>query len=423
MFDELENTFTTMLQSGNLYVNEVVGGNEFAAGMVIAGVLGTMTYLLRSVPMRMFEFVKRHTTTELALNSTDTSFHLMMKFFEISGLSARARSIRINNGAYGDGDMIKGLGYGSQWFWYKGNPLFITVRKEDSTSSNVKEFVIIKRLGRSHKLFDELMADVKESKDSRMTAYYQYSYGKDHLVDQPKQTIDNVVLRQDTRDEITNIIDNFVQKEEWYKKHNIPYQLGILLYGPPGTGKTTLIRAIAGYLNKDVVLVTSAENLASAALAVSDSVIVVDEVDTFGLAKRGESRYDSVGGSPILRMTRMETEEKTPADSFSEDLKKIGLSKVLTSLDGVVSNHGRIVIMCTNHIETLDTAMIRPGRIDAKIEIGFLDKETFGMMLDKFFGVKDRVLDILDEVSPADIQNDVIMNMTEEQIVEKYTKH
>jgi hypothetical protein len=67
--------------------------------------------------------------------------------------------------------------------------------------------------------------------------------------------------------------------------------------------------------------------------------------------------------------------------------------------------------------------MIRPGRIDAKIEIGFLDKETFGMMLDKFFGEKDRELDILDEVSPADIQNDVIMNMTEDQIVEKYTKH
>lgn len=420
MFDKLEIAFTTMLQSGNLYINEVVGGNEFAAGMVIAGVLGTMTYVFRSVPMKIFEFLKRHTTTELALNSTDTSFHLMMKFFEISGLSSRARSIRINNGAYGDGDMIKGLGYGSQWFWYKGNPLFITVRKEDSTSQNVKEFVTIKRLGRSHKLFDDLMTDVKKSKDSRMTSYYQYSYGKDHLVDQPKQKINNVILRRETRDEIVNVIDNFVQKEEWYKKNNIPYQLGVLLYGPPGTGKTTLIRAIAGYLDKDVVLVTSAENLANAALSVNDSIIVVDEVDTFGLAKRKDSVFDSHGGIPVLRTTIME--EKTPADSFSEDMKKVGLSKVLTSLDGVVSNHGRIVIMCTNHMETLDTAMIRPGRIDAKIEIGFLDKETFGMMLDKFFGEKERDIHISDEVSPADIQNDVIMNMTEEDIVKKYTK-
>lgn len=418
MIDNLEQRVTELLQHSNEYIHTVVNGNEFAAGMIIAGLMGTAAYLSRSVPGAIWKFLKRHTTTELSMNSTNEVFHSAMAYFEQQGLSDQARTIRVNNklDEYGDdeaGKFVKGIGYGDQYFWFKGRILHISVSKENNTvGKEVKEFLTIKKLGRSHKLFDTLIGEIRDVKDENMTSYYSWqTYGeKNHIVDQPKRTIDNVILEPELSDNIKSTIDSFVSKEEWYTDNMIPYQLGMLLYGPPGTGKTTLVRAIAGYMNKDVVLVKDAETLASAAQNCNDAIIVVDEVDTFGTAKRDRDEVGHIGGK----------------DTFTKIMDSVSSSKlasVLTALDGVISNHGRIVIMCTNHHETLDSAMIRPGRIDVKLEIGHLSENTFNQMLDKFFGERDRgSLDLNDNVAPAELQNDVIVGMTEEEIINKYTK-
>jgi ATP-dependent 26S proteasome regulatory subunit len=67
------------------------------------------------------------------------------------------------------------------------------------------------------------------------------------------------------------------------------------------------------------------------------------------------------------------------------DFSSASLSDILNAIDGVISRHGRILVMTTNHPEKIDEAMLRPGRVDLKLEIGFMDVSCFEMMLRKFF--------------------------------------
>ena len=98
------------------------------------------------------------------------------------------------------------------------------------------------------------------------------------------------------------------------------------------------------------------------------------------------------------------------------------LGKVLNALDGIITNHGRIIILTTNHKEVLDPALVRPGRIDLQLELGYLCSETLNSLLARFFpDYKKRDLSVKAGISPVFVQNDIILGLTESEIIHKYT--
>ncbi|KOB51918.1 26S protease regulatory subunit, partial [Operophtera brumata] len=126
---------------------------------------------------------------------------------------------------------------------------------------------------------------------------------------------------------------------EYYEEMGIKPPKGVILYGPPGTGKTLLAKAVANQ--------TSATFLREHA----PSIVFIDEIDAVGT-----KRYDSnSGGEREIQRTMLE---------------------LLNQLDGFDSRGDVKVIMATNRIETLDPALIRPGRIDRKIEFPLPDEKT-----------------------------------------------
>ncbi|KAI0154584.1 P-loop containing nucleoside triphosphate hydrolase protein [Xylariaceae sp. FL1272] len=150
------------------------------------------------------------------------------------------------------------------------------------------------------------------------------------------------------------------QRQKYYKTRDIPYRRGYLFYGPPGTGKSSLCTALASHFNLDLVIINLPGIPSDGVLRTffnmvpERCVVIIEDIDAVGLTNRDAKGKGKTGGS--------------------DDQPKCTLSGLLNVLDGAGSQEGRIVIMTTNHIEALDPALVRPGRVDKKVYLGKLKK-------------------------------------------------
>jgi len=165
--------------------------------------------------------------------------------------------------------------------------------------------------------------------------------------------------------EIKEAVELPLTHPELYEEIGIKPPKGVVLYGEPGTGKTLLAKAVANQTSATFLRVVGSEliqkylgdgpklvrELFRVADDLSPSIVFIDEIDAVG-TKRYES---SSGGTREIQRTMLE---------------------LLNQLDGFDERGDVKVIMATNRIETLDPALIRPGRIDRKIEFPLPDIKT-----------------------------------------------
>jgi chaperone BCS1 len=184
----------------------------------------------------------------------------------------------------------------------------------------------------------------------------------------------------------------------WYSNRGIPYRRGYMFYGPPGTGKSSLCFAAAGAMHLKIYLISlNSKTLNEEALASlfqslpRRCIVLLEDVDAAGVAnKRGEKSSDSTadrttktagdenlnGDDGDATQNEGSTEVHKPDNDTTTTNQGISLSALLNIIDGVASSEGRILVMTTNHIEKLDPALLRPGRVDLSIAFGYSDRET-----------------------------------------------
>lgn len=170
---------------------------------------------------------------------------------------------------------------------------------------------------------------------------------------------------------------------ELYEDIGIKPPKGVILYGDPGTGKTLLAKAVANSTSATFLRVVGSEliqkylgdgpklvrELFRVAEELAPSIVFIDEIDAIGT-----KRYDAhSGGEREIQRTMLE---------------------LLNQLDGFDSRGDVKVIMATNRIETLDPALIRPGRIDRKIEFPLPDIKT----KKKIFEIHTKKMTLADDV-------------------------
>lgn len=174
-------------------------------------------------------------------------------------------------------------------------------------------------------------------------------------------TFDDVAGNEEAKDSLKELVD-FIKNPEKYEKYGARMPRGVLLYGPPGTGKTLLAKALAGESEVPYFAVTGSDfiqiyagvgasrirSLFKKAKEHGKCVIFIDEIDALGKKRRG-----GMGNS--------------------NDESDRTLNALLTEMSGFNGNHGIIVIAATNRIDTLDDALLRPGRFDRQIEVGLPD--------------------------------------------------
>lgn len=294
--------------------------------------------------------------------------------------------------------------FGSHYFWYKGRP-FIFSRTQDRNQNSwgtvsERESISLSSFGRDTSLLKDLLDDCRSSfqkLDEKKTIIYRGGLKKGtaeptwtRCSARASRPFSTVVLdesvKQGLLDDMTDYLHPYTRR--WYSNRGIPYRRGYLLYGPPGTGKSSLSFAIAGYFKLKIYIVSlnspamNEENLGNLFAELPNKCLVLlEDIDTAGLTHTRDDT-DNEDAKPIEIIPGSgSTLVTTNSDKNKNNNGRISLSALLNILDGVASQEGRVLVMTTNHIEKLDEALIRPGRVDMKIKF---DLASTDMMMTIF---------------------------------------
>ncbi|KAI1111805.1 BCS1 N terminal-domain-containing protein [Nemania sp. NC0429] len=187
-----------------------------------------------------------------------------------------------------------------------------------------------------------------------------------------KRPLTSVVLDKGVKEDIVNDAKDFLARRQWYVDRGIPYRRGYLLYGPPGSGKSSFIQALAGELDYSVAMINLSE------------IGVTDDKLAFLLTKLPERSIVLLEDADSAFVNR----KSRGADGYSGGT--VTFSGLLNALDGLSAGEERIAFLTTNHIELLDPALIRPGRVDMMVRIGEATRYQASEMWDRFYGDVDR---------------------------------
>ena len=226
------------------------------------------------------------------------------------------------------------------------------------------------------------------------------------------RTFDDVYITDEEQNLLTSSLDKFVSRRDWYFKNNIPYHFGIILYGQPGSGKSSLAQAIANYVGAKLFVLNG-----------DDILRLPDYLSKQGMMRNTVSKdlYQVILVEDIDCGFENDISTRYGRNYQSDDDNKRvnGLASLLNSIDGLTAPSNTIFIFTTNHIEKLDPALIRPGRIDLKLEIGYVNNETFNKFCKSHYGKTIPTdLKIKDGLTFAELQLHIMKDATFEELVD-----
>ncbi|KAL1998483.1 hypothetical protein VTN02DRAFT_6089 [Thermoascus thermophilus] len=292
-------------------------------------------------------------------------------------------------------DRLKPLRYtpaeGTHLFRYKGRYLAFERKRDGKNKASWvmnSERLYIMCLGRDPSILKDLLCEAQREfieRDGNKTVIYRgQRYSDDafswvRCMAKHQRPLSTVVLDPARKQAFIEDVKEYLHPltRRWYSNRGIPYRRGYMFHGPPGTGKTSLCFAAAGLLRLKIYLVSlNSKSLTEDRLASlfqnlpRRCIVLLEDVDSAGMThNRGEEDPEAAKASSGEK----DGDGKSKRD---EENQGVSLSALLNIIDGVASSEGRILIMTTNHIEKLDPALLRPGRVDMSIEFGNSDTRT-----------------------------------------------
>lgn len=276
--------------------------------------------------------------------------------------------------------------------YYRGHWLRIT-RSKRTTDWGTYQEVKISVVARNNTVIKQLVLEAKKmyEKDAehRIHVFIPDQWGSWRWNgSRQKRPMESIVLEANVKDMIVADCKDFIASEDWYAERGIPYRRGYLLYGVPGSGKTSLIHALAGELGLDIYA------LSLAAKGMSDNtltqlmghlptrcIVLLEDLDAS--FTHSTTRDKKSTGVPTV---------PTSSQSTESDGSSLTLSGLLNAIDGVTAPEGRILFATTNHIDRLDEALRRPGRMDVWINFKYATQWQAEGIFKRFFPCRPKIV-------------------------------
>jgi len=397
--------------------------NQFLTGGGILMLLSGMLYAARSLPIKIYELLRRQFTVTVELHNDGEAFHWVKYWFSMHPYLAKSRRIIINDQT-GKGGVIIGkrknkikkdhyeqnektdatFGPAPGYHFLRFNKKWLMVQciRKDPSFENGKMSLVIQEsykityFGRSQKTIIKLVREAYEmafpEEDPRITVYGE-SWGSWEALSSPRHRgIESVILPGELAKDILKDIRKFIDSEEWYLERGVPYRRGYLLYGEPGTGKSSVVHAIASELKRDIYIMKleATRDIIELTRAMSnvphEAILLLEDIDCV-VPKREHSKEDNA----------------------------ISMASLLNILDGICASEGRLLFMTTNHADKLDPALIRAGRVDRRIEFKGATKDQARKIYERFFpddkeGIEKFANSVPENTPMSDLQNHLLQH-------------
>ncbi|XP_077554129.1 mitochondrial chaperone BCS1-like [Haemaphysalis longicornis] len=355
----------------------------FGAGFGLFGVGAAAAALRKGMQVGMILF-RRHYMITLEVPCRDKSYQWLLQWITRHARHTQHLSVETTfsqpeagGSARTSFDFIPSVG--THFFAYGGSWIRVERTREQHTLDlhlGVPwETVTLTALGRDRQLFFRLLEEARalalEREAGRTVVYCAMgSEWRPFGLPRQRRPLDSVILDRGIAERLLADVREFIANPQWYAERGIPYRRGYLLYGPPGCGKSSFITALAGALEYSICVLNLSERGLSddrlqhlMSVAPQQSIILLEDIDAAFVSR----------------------EDTSAMKAAYEGLSRVTFSGLLNMLDGVASAEARIVFMTTNHLDRLDPALIRPGRVDVREYVGPASDHQLAALFRRFY--------------------------------------
>lgn len=367
--------------------------NQFFSGAAGFSIIGGALYWLRSIPTMLWTKIVWMTTTTVIFTNDNEAFDQTLvwigpkmqrwyhRHFKVVDLP-RGRSSRNSPITRRDSDGVSGvdwmmtIGYGEFWLFWNSRSYRVEYSMDEKVHAQGKEVRETLKItsifsGRSgiRALLDAARMDQLVIQTISIYLWSDSYWSK--IDSRRPRPINTVMLRDGMAEDIIHDIQRFGESFNQYQNRGVPWRRGYLFCGPPGTGKSSTVFALASHFKVPVYAINLASIRGDADLhdalseVPSSGFVLIEDIDATDATASREETDDKKGES------------------------RVSLSGLLNAIDGVIAKEGRILFMTTNYPEKLDSALVRPGRIDRRWEFGLADAAQATRMIAKFFPESD----------------------------------
>jgi chaperone BCS1 len=351
------------------------GGPYIVSGLLMLS--GVILAFVRDLPRKAAGALSRVLIAGVTIANDDSLFEAAQVWLDAHPYTRKARNFTVRSPRDDDDEACADRpnfllvpAFGGHLFRHRGHLVWLE-RVRDSASGvggrrrEPREQLTFRMFRGDRAALELLIEDMIAARDARrrarMPVYVNLQWGWQRIGARASRSLDTLVLADGLLERIVADIETFRASRDWYRAMGIPFRRGFLLHGPPGTGKSSLVGALAGKFEAPLYALSLTGN----DFTDGDLIELLHDValDAFVLLEDLDAAFHG----------------------RDAERKGVTMSGLLNAIDGAASKDGCVLFVSTNHVERLDPALRRPGRLDVQRELGYADRNQRRRLFERFF--------------------------------------